>query len=46
MDDLFETEINKRGELERLSGVIEDMRQSGIRLRNELSDFISKLILE
>ena len=40
MDDLFEGEMNDREEIKRLSGVIEDMRRAGIKLRNELSDFV------
>lgn len=40
MDDLFTAEMNDRAEIERLGSMVEDMRRAGIKLRNELSDFV------
>lgn len=46
MDDLFESEMNDRAEIERLAGVVEDMRRAGIKLRNQLSDFVEAAMLD
>lgn len=46
MDDLFAEEMNDRAEIERLAGVVEDMRRAGIKLRNQLCDFVEAAKLD
>lgn len=46
MDDLFAAEMNDRAEIERLGSMVEDMRRAGIKLRNELSDFVEAAKLD
>jgi|GEM_PF-6910310 len=40
MNNLFESEVHDKAEIERLSSIVDDMRRAGIKLRNQLSDLL------
>ncbi len=46
MGDLFKDEMSDKAEIEQLNRLVDELRRAGIKLRNELSDFVQVAITD
>ena len=46
MEDLFKDEMNDKAEIDRLNCLVDELRRAGIKLRNELNDFVQTAIVD